>query len=338
MDDLTAELKAQAHRRGFALVGIAAATNADSFPQFEAWLDAGYAGTMHYLPNRREARRHPQAILPAVRSVVMLGYEYGGEAGPVARYARGPDYHDLLWSHGNALARWLQDQQAGAACQAVCDTAPLLERDFARRAGLGWIGKNTMLINKRRGSFFLLAALLTSVELIPDLPITQGHCGTCTACLDHCPTDAFVGPRVLDARRCISYLTIEHRGMIPLELRAKMGDHIWGCDVCQDVCPWNRHADHRTITFPHNADWHAFDLRELLTLSDAEYRKRFRGTVFFRAKRQGMLRNAAIVLGNIGTIADLELLAAVSQDADAIIAEAATWAIAEIQKRHGVAS
>ncbi len=246
-------------------------------------------------------------------------------------------------------------------CQAhgVADTAPILERDFARRAGLGWFGKNTMLINKHRGSFFFLAAFLTDIELTPNPPHDATHCGTCTACLDACPTQAFPEPGVLDARKCVSYLTIELRGPIPEELRPGVGDWLFGCDVCQDVCPWNRHsrvgdslrasvprgalgesdppyrtASHR-LAFPTNPDLLALDPAELLGLSPADFQARFDGTSLLRARRSGLLRNAAIVLGNTGDASAIPALERAAEDTDEVIRDAATWAIRRIRERCG---
>lgn len=341
MEPLETQLKARARELGFLLVGIAPATEADTFPYYEAWLDAGYAGTMGYLHRRREARRHPRSVVPEVRSVVMLGLEYGrGEPdefaeepkpanrGRVARYAQGTDYHQFLWDRENELAEWLRTEVPGTIAFGVADTAPLLERDFARRAGLGWIGKNTMLINKHHGSFFFLGALLTSLELTPDPPHEASHCGTCTACLDACPTNAFPEPKMLDARKCISYLTIENRSTIPEDLADQMGDWLWGCDVCQDVCPWNRHSDSRV--FPTDPTLASLDLIELLGLSDGEFRQRFRGTVFFRGRRTNLLRNAAIVLAHTGDQRAIPALRRAAGDDDPVIAAAATWAISQI--------
>lgn len=301
---LESRLKAEAQRLGFSHCGIAPATDADSFRDFEDWLDSGYAGEMHYLEKHREARRHPRAILENVRSVIMLGFEYcskpHGEISPscgkVARYAQGPDYHRLLWDRTGDLAIWLETVVPGIQCRGITDTAPLLERDFARRAGLGWIGKNTMLINPKRGSYFFLAALLTDCVLQTDRPFNANHCGTCTACLDACPTNAFPRPGTLNATKCISYLTIEHRGTIPLELHELMGDWLFGCDICQEVCPWNRFAGEGAL--PHDASLAALDCNEILAMSEDQYRTRFRGTPLLRTKREGLRRNAAIVLKN----------------------------------------
>jgi epoxyqueuosine reductase len=216
----------------------------------------------------------------------------------------------------------------------VVDTAPLLERDFARRAGLGWFGKNTMLIDKRLGSFFFLGALLLDIELPPDEPFTAQHCGTCTACLDACPTQAFAGPYELDARRCISYLTIELHGPIPEELRPGVGPWLFGCDVCQDVCPWNRKAPlGREAALQPRPDFAAVDAVELVGISDEEFRRQFRGTALWRTKRQGLARNAAIVLGNTGDQRALPALERAMRDADPVVQDAARWAIEQIEMR-----
>jgi len=348
---LAAELRERSLAHGFGLFGIAPATDAEGFDRFGDWLDAGYAGEMAYLHERREQRRNPAGILEPVRSVVMLGFEYGSGSGDrgsgfaespipdprspipvrVARYALGPDYHRLLWDKLNDLAAWLEAEVPGSRAKGAADTAPLLERDFARRAGLGWFGKNTMLIDKHRGSFFFLAALLTSVELPASEPHTPSHCGTCTACLDACPTGAFPEPGVLDARKCISYLTIELRGSIPLELRESMGGWLFGCDVCQDVCPWNRKGE--PGAFPTNPELLALDPVELLSLDDAEFRRRFRGTSLMRTKRTGLLRNAAIVLGNTGDASAVPALEKASGDGDEMIREAAEWALTRLRQR-----
>ena len=343
MDDmgqtLESRLKEEARARGFALVGIAPATEADGFDRFTAWLDRGFAGEMNYLHRGREARRHPASVLQAVRSVLMVGLEYSGEVRPtesgmgqVASYAQGPDYHSIIWERLNDLAAWLEVQRPGCSAKAIADTAPLLERDFARRAGLGWVGKNTMLIHPRRGSFFFLGALLTDLELVPDAPFASSHCGTCTACLDACPTNAFPQPFVLDASKCISYLTIELRSPIPQELREPMGDWLFGCDICQDVCPWNRKRPDEPPAFPHDSELEFLDPIELLGLDVDAFRRRFKRTALWRTRRLGLLRNAAIVLGNMGDAGALPALERALHDEPAI-AEAATWAIERIRQR-----
>jgi epoxyqueuosine reductase len=344
MDSLETRLKQHAKEIGFDLAGIAPATEADGFDRLRDWLDAGFAGDMEYMSRHAEARRHPQSILPAVRSVVMVAVNYkpqfderaAPEFARVARYARGPDYHDVLRQRLNVLLEWVQVQAPGCRGRGVVDTAPLLERDFARRAGLGWFGKNTMLLNKKLGSYFFLGALLLDLELQPDPPHETAHCGTCTACLDACPTQAFPGPGQLDSRRCISYLTIELRMQIPADLREGLGDWIFGCDVCQEVCPWNRKAPlANDAVFPTQSDLVSLDPVELLGLSHEEFRARFRGTALMRTKRSGLLRNAALVLGNRGDPATLPALRRALDDSDPMVREAAQWAIGRIAEVRG---
>jgi len=350
MRPLEERLKDHARSLGLPLVGVAPVAEADDFARLRDWLARGFGGEMGYMTRHADARRHPASVLPAVRSVVMVGMDYAAIVrgpssvvrsqppdpssttdngqrttdGKIARYARGPDYHDVLRDRLNRLLAWLRAEAPGCDGRGVVDTAPLLERDFARRAGLGWVGKNTMLINKRRGSYLFLGALLTDLELKPDPPHTASHCGTCTACLDACPTGAFAGPGLLDARKCISYLTIELRGPVPEELRPGVGDWLFGCDVCQEVCPWNRRDD----TEPE-----AVDAAELLGLDEAAFRQRFRGTALWRTKRRGLLRNAALVLGNCGDERALPALERATADADELVREAAAWAVGQIRRR-----
>jgi epoxyqueuosine reductase len=343
MLSLAQRIKAEARRLGFELAGIAPAVPADGFERLRDWLERDYAGDMAYMHRHADARRHPASVLPEVRSVVMLGMNYAplpaekgdrASAGRLARYARGEDYHHVLRRRLNELLAWVREQVPGCKGRGVVDTAPLLERDFARRAGLGWFGKNTMLIDKRLGSYFFLAALLLDIELEADPPQSASHCGTCTACLDACPTGAFAGPGWLDSRRCISYLTIELRGPIDHELRPSMGDWLFGCDVCQEVCPWNRKAPPtREAAFQPRPDLEALDLVELLSLTEEEFRRRFRGTALLRSGRRGLLRNAAIVLANRGTAAALPALRRLACDPDPVLAEAANWAIAQLEPR-----
>ena len=342
-------LKAKAREQGFELAGIARATEADGFARFQEWLDRGYAGEMAYLHRNAGPRRHPESILADVRSVLMVGMTYGGvsrdapadregsrSAGTsrltarVAKYAQAPDYHRFIWDRLNVLAAWLDAEVPGTRSHGVTDTAPILERDFARRAGLGWHGKNTMLLNQKNGSFFLLGAFLTTLELEPDPPTEVGHCGTCTACLDACPTQAFPEPGWLDARRCISYLTIELKTPIPEDLRSGVGDWLFGCDVCQDVCPWN-HRPNPTPGLPASPELAEIDPAELLTLSPGNLRRRFKGTALRRANWRGLLRNAAIVLGNRGDPKSLQALQAATKWNDEVVREACEWAIRQIR-------
>jgi epoxyqueuosine reductase len=253
--------------------------------------------------------------------------------GTIARYAQGLDYHDVLRQRLNLLLAWVQAEAPGSRGRGVVDTAPLLERDFARRAGLGWFGKNTMLIDKRHGSYFFLGALLLDLELAPDPPHEASHCGTCTACLDACPTGAFVAPGMLDSRRCLSYLTIELKGAVPEEMRPAMTEWLFGCDVCQEVCPWNRKAPPgREPELAPRPDLVAIDPLELMGMTEEEFRQRFRGTALWRTKRRGLLRNAAFILGNRGDPAALSALRRALDDPEPVIREAARWAIDRLKK------
>jgi epoxyqueuosine reductase len=336
-------LKQQCRMLGFELAGIAAASPADGFEELRAWLEDGFAGEMTYMHRHAEARLDPASVLEGVRSVVMVGMNYkpgGSQAtfavpGLVARYARGADYHDVLRHKLNELLAWIKCEVPGCNGRGVVDTAPLLERDFGRRAGLGWIGKNTMLINKRLGSYTFLGAMLLDIALRPDKPHEVMHCGTCTACLDACPTDAFVAPGRLDARRCLSYLTIELKGPCPDEFRPYMDHWLFGCDVCQEVCPWNRKAPAGTA--PALMGWPdlvAIDLIELLGLTEEEFRRRFRGTALYRSRRRGLLRNAALILGNRGDPDALPALRRALADPEPVICDAAAWAIQRIEELH----
>ncbi len=325
-------LKAEARRLGFDLVGIAPAVTPDGIHAFLDWLDRGYAGQMEYLERREEAYGHPRHVLDGVRSVVMLEINYNTQAparrgrgrekasatgeqvageeaiahtvpARIARYALGSaDYHDVIREKLRELTAFLRREAPTATARGIVDTAPLLERDFARLAGLGWFGKNTLLINKRLGSWFFLAALLVDIELEYDAPHAATHCGTCTRCLDACPTQAFVEPYVLDARRCVSYLTIEHRGEIPEDLHTGIGDWLFGCDICQEVCPWNRKAPVSTEpAFEPQPGLQSVDAGELLMLTDDKFHRRFSHTALARPGREGLVRNAAIVAANAGS-------------------------------------
>lgn len=333
----TAELKEHAKEIGFAAAGVCRAVEPPGVDRFRQWLAEGYAGQMHYLPDRSEAYSHPQHVLNGVRSILMLTMDYRtaepslptlGE-GRIARYAWGEvDYHDIVRERLNALAYFVVQKNPDALVRGVVDTAPLLERDFAQLAGIGWIGKNTLLLRRDAGSYFFLAALLTDLELDYDEPFAADHCGTCRACLDACPTDAFPKPYVLDATRCISYLTIELRDPIPTELREPMGDWLFGCDICQDVCPWNRFAsaavEDRFLPRP---DQNPTSLLELFALDDATFRQMFRHTPLWRGKRRGLLRNAAIVLGNQRPPEAISPLAQGLHDSESLIRGASAWAL-----------
>jgi epoxyqueuosine reductase len=335
----TARLKAEADRLGFDRVGIAPAVRPSGYGHYLDWLEAGHASGMDYLRRHAEAKAHPGSILEGVRSVVVVAFVYGGAAGEaegptrgkIARYARGLDYHDLLWRRLESLLGWLEGEVPGVRGRAVADTAPLLERDFARLAGLGWIGKNTMLIDRRLGSYTVLGSLLVDVELAYDPPHESSHCGTCTRCLDACPTDAFEGPYNLDAGRCLSYWTIEHRGPIPDAWSDRLDGWAFGCDVCQEACPWNRKAPAgREPALRARPGWASADLIGWLEADPAEFRRSLKGTAMSRAKRSGLLRNAALILGTREAAEAVPALVARLDDDDPVVRGAAAWALGRI--------
>jgi epoxyqueuosine reductase len=341
--ELTTRLKAEAVRIGFDQVGIAPAALAGGYPDFLRWLDAGHAAGMDYLVQHALARKTPESLLERARSVIMVSIVYGEREsrpeippgsrprhGKVARYARGDDYHRVLWRKLDELLTWLKVQVPEAKGRAVCDTAPLLERDYARLAGLGWIGKNTMLINRRLGSFTFLGALIVDIELTYDSRHETNHCGTCTRCLDACPTQAFAGPYELDARRCISYWTIEHRGPLEPDAQDQLNGWVFGCDICQDVCPWNRKAPAgREPAFHSRAEFADPDLIEWLERDAREWPGLLKGSALKRAKRAGLLRNAAMILGERRVSEAIPALAGRLDDSceDPVIRAAAAWAL-----------
>ena len=339
---LSRSLRAQAFGLGFDLVGLTTLGPVATAGEFEAWLGRGFAGGMDYLRRGAAARRDTRLPVAGAVSAVVVGLDYGGRepSGPVARYARGDDYHDVMGTRLHELHGWLE-RAVGAPIRgkAYVDTGPILERDLARRAGLGWFGKNTNLIHPQRGSFFFLGALLLDLELEPDAPFEDDRCGRCTACIDACPTQAIVGPRELDATRCISYLTIEHRGAIPPELREPIGALLYGCDICQDVCPWNvrfsrelSEASFRPRRLVGDKDARTL-AREILSMDGATYRRELAGSPMKRAKRGGLARNAAVVLGNIGDPSDSDVLARALTDGDSVVREHAVWALERISAR-----
>ncbi len=338
--ELSQSIKSLAEQSGFDWCGICPAVAPPGLAHFHQWLDSEYQGDMQYLDDRREAYAHPGHVLDGARSIVMLAIGYdvslrqpvANGRGRVSRYAWGSvDYHDVIHARLKTLRQATEQLQSGISARGVIDTAPLLEREFAVLAGLGWQGKNTLLLNKSVGSWFFLAALLVNVPLQYDPSTTTDHCGTCRACLDACPTDAFVQPNLLDARRCISYLTIERRGPIPQELRAAMGDWVFGCDVCQDVCPWNRMAPATSVPeFQAVDELNPLDLDSLFDLDDDAFRARFRKTPLWRARRRGILRNAAIVLGNQADRRAVPALMLGLNDPEPLVRGASAWALGKI--------
>ncbi|MEO7103714.1 MAG: tRNA epoxyqueuosine(34) reductase QueG [Gemmatimonadaceae bacterium] len=300
-------IKTRAHELGFDLVGITTLGKVESAAQFDAWIAAGYAGDMGYLERGAEKRHDTRLPFEGVCSAVVVAMNYGGTQppGPVARYARGDDYHELMVDRLNKLHRWIEGVVGHSIRgKPYVDTGPILERDLAQRAGLGWIGKNTNLLNPTLGSFFFLGELLLDLDLRADQPFETDHCGSCTRCLDACPTKAFVAPHVLDATRCISYQTIEQKGSIDETLKEAIGANLYGCDICQEVCPWN-------VKFSRDATEAAFAVREViagknalalandvLAMTQEEFSTAFRKSPVKRAKLAGLQRNASVVVAN----------------------------------------
>jgi len=360
---LKGRIKAEAARLGFALCGVTTADPPPHHRHYARWLAEGKAGEMLYLGRQEPKRGDLSLVLPAARSVVCAAFNYSPEqgrpdarvgarfiapcsppssmseegamnrapTGSVARYARFDDYHETLWERLNALLAFIQAQAPDAGGKVYCDTGPVTERDLAMRAGLGWIGKHTNLISRRLGNWFFLGEIILDIALPPDTPETT-HCGTCTRCLPACPTGAITAPYQLDARRCISYLTIELKGSIPVDLRPLVGNRIYGCDDCLAACPWNKFAVRATDpAVAPRADLTAPDLLELLALDDAGFRAKFRHSPIKRTKRRGLLRNVCVALGNLGDPRALPALEhAAEHDPEPLVREHAAWAVAQI--------
>jgi epoxyqueuosine reductase len=335
-------IKAEALRLGFTSCAI---TSADTIPEgaerLKAWLEAGSHGEMAWMEARAEERGSPKGLWPEVRSVIMLGMSYAPRNDPLALadaahigrisvYAQGKDYHDVVKSALKALGRWLAEQE-GEALKVFVDTAPVMEKPLAAAAGLGWQGKHTNLVSRNEGSWLFLGSIYTTVDLVPDTP-GRDSCGSCDACQRACPTDAFPAPYQLDARRCVSYLTIEHKGPIPEELRPGIGNRIYGCDDCLAVCPWNKFAQvaRANLAFLPRAELVAPRLDDLLALDDAGFREVFAGSPIKRIGRNRMVRNAAIAAGNSGDRSFVPQLRTLTDDTDPVVAEAAAWAIDRI--------
>jgi epoxyqueuosine reductase len=318
----TSEVRAFARQLGFDLVGITTADAPKHSAQFQRWLADGFHGEMAYMSRNAGKRVSPQQVLAGARSIIVVGMNYyPGESGSIARYAAGTrDYHELMGEKLTQLA-----ELVGGIW--YVDTGPILERDLAQRAGIGFIGKHTNLISRRLGNWIFLGAVLTTLELPADEPERE-YCGTCRRCIDACPTGAIVAPYRLDARLCISYLTIELKGSIPVELRPLIGDRVFGCDDCLEVCPWNRFArlsQFRPRALPR--------LTEFLSWDEAKFRAFFRGTPIFRIKRRGFLRNVCVALGNVGDESVLPALERALDDTEPLVREHAAWAIDQITNR-----
>jgi len=336
--DTRLAIRAEARRLGFDAVGFTTATlPAEARARLDAFLDAGMHGEMGWMQARAVQRAHPRALWPEAVSVIALGLSYAPGEDPLAAlarrdrgaisvYAQGPrDYHDVVKSRMKTLGRWMH-ARFGHDLKVFVDTAPVMEKPLAQQAGIGWQGKHTNLVSRTHGSWLVLGEIYTTLDLPPDAP-GQDRCGTCRACLAACPTDAFPAPYRLDARRCISYLTIEHRGPIPEAFRAPMGNRIYGCDDCLAVCPWNRFARaHAEPGFAPRAALTAPKLAELAALDDAGFRALFAGSAIKRIGRDRFVRNVAIAIGNSGAPALRESAQALAGDADPVVAEAGRWA------------
>jgi len=327
-------LRHTAARLGFDAFGIAPARAPAHAQGLHAWLSRSFQGEMNWMERDPETRADPNKYDPTARTILVAGISSRQIAPPlrrgrIAAYAQGADYHDFLREKLETLARETLSVWKGS--HRICvDSSPLLEKPLAALAGIGWQGKNTLLIHREHGPWLLLGFLLTDLAISADTPDSD-HCGTCTRCLDACPTQAFPKPYVLDARRCLAYLTIEHPGAIPEEFRPLVGDRLFGCDECLEVCPWNRHAQNaREIKLTARP---RPDLRDMLAWDDARFRSEFRGTPVFRLKRNRWLRNVSVVLGNIGDASDLPALESASQDGDVLVREHAAWAIDRIRNR-----
>jgi epoxyqueuosine reductase len=342
--DLGERLAEKAAELGFCAFGIARADSApESGARLRQWLADGAHGDMIWMEETAERRASPAGLWPEVRSVIALGMSYAPagdplalaarpELGRISVYAQGGDYHDVVKKALKALARWLVEE-ASCDLKVFVDTAPVMEKPLAAAAGLGWQGKHTNLVSRKDGSWLFLGAIYTTLDFAEAAPAPhRAHCGSCTACLAACPTDAFPAPFRLDARRCISYLTIEHKGPIPAELREAIGNRIYGCDDCLAVCPWNRFADtaRRHQAFVPRAELAAPALADLLDLDDSGFRQVFAGSPIKRIGRNRMVRNAAIAAGNSGRPELVPALQRLTRDEDPVVAEAAAWAVARL--------
>ena len=341
--NLTEQIKNHAHKLGFELVGVTPAEETPAIEHYERWLENGYAGKMDYLERHLPLKRHPRNVLPEVKSIISLGMNYhtihppekqvkDPSRGQISRYAWGSDYHDIIRVKLRRLTKFIEETaEATLKSRVFVDSGPILERQYAENAGLGWIGKNTNLINWRSGSWYFLSEVLVSIELAYDLLPPRGSCGTCTRCIDECPTDAIIAPNVLDSRLCISYLTIELKGSIPRELRPQMGNLIFGCDICQEVCPWNSKATSTAERgfYPRKQNF-VPKLLSLLNMTQAEFSKRFKGSPIKRAKRRGFLRNVAVALGNWGNKSAVPGLKRALNDDEPLVRAHVAWALGQI--------
>jgi epoxyqueuosine reductase len=333
------EIRDLARKCAFDGCRFARAVQAPHASEYFSWLQSGGHADMDWLGRDPPRRADPLRVLPDAKSLLVLAKNYfqgpnpRQQSGRFARYAWGADYHEIMQNNMAPIDAFLRAKGGRQKC--YVDTGPILERDFAAVAGLSWQGKSTMCLNERLGTWFFIGVILTTLEFEPDLPATN-RCGRCTRCIDVCPTHAITKPYNLDARRCISYLTIEHKGPIPIEFRSAIGDRIYGCDDCLEVCPWNRFAQHsRETRFQLSNQLRALTLRQLAVLSDDDFRTLFRDSPVKRIKRARFVRNVCVALGNVGTSEDLETLDILARDSDPLVAEHANWASEQIRNRCG---
>jgi epoxyqueuosine reductase len=338
MSSLSERIARRARELGFAHTGIVPVHKPDTVRQYDEWLAEGRQGEMGYLSNWHDIRVGERELEPGMKSIIVLLSNYNRPSDRsrdwrIARYALGDDYHDVLRERMQELAAFVHAETGAAvASRPAVDTAPILERDLAKMAGVGWVGKNAMLINPDIGSYTFISELYVDCDLDGAVTRLPDRCGTCTACIDACPTGAIVSPYVLDARRCISYLTIELRGPIPRELRPLIGDHLFGCDICQEVCPWNRKAPESDDDIFQKREWYdLFTLRELIQFPHSWYVEVFRGSAMKRAKHRGLLRNAAVVMGNRADPDDVPALSsALRHSEEPLVRGHVAWALGQI--------
>ncbi|QXD25593.1 tRNA epoxyqueuosine(34) reductase QueG [Opitutia bacterium ISCC 51] len=329
---LTAQCREQALELGFDVCGFSSVDVELHRDYYLKWIEEKQHGTMEWMERNNDRRLEPRNILPEARSIVVVGLNYYQDApemrGTIAKYALGKDYHKIMYKRLKRLCSWMREQ--GGAQKPYVDTGPVLEKPIAAEAGLGWVGKSTLLLHRKFGTFMFLGAIVTTLDLKED-SVENNHCGSCTRCLDICPTNAFPAPYKLDATKCISYLTIEHQGSIPMEYREAIGDRVYGCDDCLDVCPWNRWAQktrEARFLFPGLPD-----LAETLAWDEETFTEHFQRTPIKRLKLPRWKRNVCVVLGNIGTSKDLKALQPLAQSEDEMVAEHARWAIDKIEER-----
>ncbi|MBG56069.1 MAG: tRNA epoxyqueuosine(34) reductase QueG [Deltaproteobacteria bacterium] len=342
---LTNLLHKKASALGFDLFGVVPVSRSKTIDIYKDWLQKGYAGTMEYLEQHAELKENPRNLLPETLSLIALGCNYNNynqfqetqdaSKARFSRYAWGDDYHEIIHSKLKVLKYYLCNElNAANLTRSFVDSGPVLERELAQRAGIGWFGKHSNLINMEKGSWFFLAEMLVDVELKADLPFTRVDCGTCTKCIEACPTGAIIADRTVDARLCISYLTIEHKDSIPHELRPKMGNHIFGCDICQEVCPWNKDAPISVEPgFKPRAENISANLTELMSLDQAAFSNRFRKSPVKRAKRSGFLRNVAVALGNWAHKDSIPALVIGINDSEPLVRIHSAWALGRINNK-----